>query len=124
MLEFIYGKSKQPQAIDVIELHMVAGLDSLRLRTPLRFDYDPRNAAQGHPSCHLHMIQSYCRCPVIAPVTIGHFVHFVFRHFYPTLWFEHEFFQSLPRKVENRTITQYEESDLHFGCSRIGSIAH
>jgi hypothetical protein len=104
--------------LDLIEIYQEAALDLLRLRSPLRFDYDPRNPTEGHPASHLHMIRSHCRCPVFGPVTLGHFIHFIFCYFYPPLWREHRFLRELPRELGEKTIMPVEEAYLHFGCSR------
>lgn len=42
--------------LDVVELFKVAAIDRLALRSPVRFDYDPRNANDGHPSVHAHFL--------------------------------------------------------------------
>jgi len=95
-----------------------AGLEYLRLRTPLRFEYDPNNASDGHPICHAHFLWSHCRCSVVAPLSLGHFVKFIFHHFYPELWQKHAFLREWPTDLGNRTISGGQESILHFACRR------
>jgi hypothetical protein len=69
--------------------------DRVRLRTPVRFDFAPDDATPDHPESHLTMCEEHCRISVHAPVSLGHFVRFVFRHFYPELWSTHEFLRVL-----------------------------
>ena len=44
--------------LDVFDLYQESGMDKLVLRSPIRFDYDPRNAADGHPAVHVHIVRS------------------------------------------------------------------
>ena len=93
-------------------------LDNFRLRTPIRFDYDPDNARENHPASHLHLCHSECRIPVFAPLSIGHFVHFIFCNFYPELWNECSFLRDHSCDYYADTITLEQKKRLHIGCSR------
>lgn len=59
------------------------------LRSPVRFDFDPRAAGPGHPAVYLTINGSGCRIACVAPVDVLRFTDFVFRHFYPALWAAH-----------------------------------
>lgn len=102
--------------LDVIELYRNQDDSGVRLRSPLRFDYDRANAAEGHPATHLTLVWSHCRWAVIAPLSPGHFIRFVFRHFYPHLWMVHDFIREWPQKSVPRTITNEERGMLHVAC--------
>jgi hypothetical protein len=104
--------------LDLIQLHQEGGMDLLRLRSPLRFEYDPNNADEGHPVSHVHLLWAHSRCSVVAPISIGHFVKFVFSHFYPAIWSEFDFLRKWPTHLEDRTITVSEEEILHFSLRR------
>jgi hypothetical protein len=74
------------------------------LRSVVRFDYDPANAAKGHPASHLTINSVDCRIPCIAPLTPGEFISFIFEHFYPAEKLRlSSFFDSLPtpKRKEN-----------------------
>lgn len=58
----------------------------VRLRSAIRFDYDPGNAGPQHPASHVTLNDACCRIPVRSPVHLRAFVRFVFSHFYPDLW--------------------------------------
>lgn len=90
----------------------------VRLRSPLRFDYEATIKAINHPRVHLTFLWSYCRLAVVAPLSPGHFIRFIFRHFYPELWMVHEFLRKWPLRFLDRTITLEEESLLHISFSR------
>ena len=62
------------------------GVSEVRLRTPIRFDYDLHARSNDHPTSHLTLLTENCRWPVVAPLSPGHFVRFVFRNFYPEVW--------------------------------------
>lgn len=85
--------------------------------TPIRFDYDARDGAPRelvHPASHLTIGQyQHCRIPVSGPVSPGHFVDFVIRHFYtgmelPAVECSLTFAQAFAR-----SITAAEERVLH-----------
>ena len=84
--------------LDYVELLEMEGLQlrddsgrpefnrSLKLRTPVRIDYAPDFASEGHPACHLHLNSQVCRLGVSLPMSVGHFIRFVFSNFYPRHW--------------------------------------
>ena len=104
--------------LDIIQLYQEAGSDYLRLRTPLRFEYDPNNASDDRSICHVHLLWAHCRCSVVAPLSLGHFIKFIFHHFYPDLWQRHSFLREWPTDLGDRTISADQESLLHFACRR------
>lgn len=71
--------------LDVLDLYQEADPGSMLMLSPLRFDFDPRAAAPGHPSAHLTVNTSDCRVACVAPMHVHRFVDFVFRQFYPSL---------------------------------------
>jgi hypothetical protein len=93
----------------------------LRLRSPVRFDYDIDAQGPSHPASHVHISDSECRVPVYAPLSFGHFARFVFRHFYSAEWHEHEFLQTWPVQMPSRSIALAEEAQLHFECRHISA---
>jgi hypothetical protein len=103
--------------LDVFDV-FVEHRDLLRLRTPVRFDYDPINAQVGHPVSHAHLQVESCRCPVVAPIGIGVFIKFIFANFYAEVWKSNSFIREWPADLSSRTIRQDESELLHFSCSR------
>lgn len=83
-----------------------------RARSPLRFDFDERAATPEHPASHLTLVKGDCRWAVFGPLSLGHFVTFVFRHFYPSLWQQHEFIREWPMAVSKRTLPQVGQREL------------
>jgi hypothetical protein len=89
---------------------------SVAMRTPIRFDFDVRAQQVDHPASHVTLNYSHCRCPVVGPLSPGHFVKFIFRQFYPTIWEDYSFLRSWRQSILSRTITRDEELALHIGC--------
>jgi hypothetical protein len=88
----------------------------LRLRATLRFDYDIEKACVGHSGSHLHFCGENSRWPVFGPLSLGHFVQFIFRHHYPDLWWQHQLIRDWPKPFGDRCITQPEEFELFVEC--------
>jgi hypothetical protein len=88
----------------------------LRLRSPLRFDFDRRTAMKGHSASHLHVSSGGCRVPVFGPLSVGHFVRIVFRHFYPSLWSDDPTLRGWKLTQLARSIAQSEEGELYIDC--------
>lgn len=77
--------------LDVIGLYRQNGDDCFRLRTPVRFDYDPHAATSEHPASHMTLNGHECRIPLSGPLTLDQFLEFVFRHFYPSILRDNDF---------------------------------
>lgn len=88
----------------------------LRLRSTLRFDYDTAAHRPDHPCSHVHLSQERMRWAVLGPLSLGHFVRFVFRHFFPDWWAEHEFLRDWPVRHSARTVTEEESHELYVDC--------
>lgn len=84
----------------------------LRMRSPIRFDYDLEAQDEDHPATHLHISHENCRWPVSAPLSVGHFARFVFRHFFPEYWISHAFLRDSVLRPCDRSITPTEELEL------------
>ncbi|MFB9954981.1 DUF2290 domain-containing protein [Cellulomonas denverensis] len=98
---------------DAIELYY--GSTDILLRSQLRFDFDPRASAPGHPAAHLTFNNPQCRIPCVAPVHVLRFLDFVFRHSYPTQRRFHEpFFASGSwRHLGDSVLTANDRSSPH-----------
>ncbi|MDA1051924.1 MAG: DUF2290 domain-containing protein [Planctomycetota bacterium] len=92
-------------------------LELFRLRSPVRFDFDLQRAAINHPASHLHFQHEECRLPIVAPLSVGRFVQFVFHNFYPHWWAEHEFLRDFRRPSVVGSIQAEERHGFHLACS-------
>jgi len=100
---------------DAIQLYMMEKLGDIRLRSPVRFDFAPAQAKPGHPASHLTINSSTCRIACAAPIRIGRFVDFVYRHFYPKAHALHtNFFTALAfGSLGSDCISQEDGEGLH-----------
>lgn len=101
--------------LDVVEAYASSESTGVRLRSPIRFDFSLREGIT-YPNSHVHLLWPHCRCPVFAPLSLGHFIRFVFSNFYPELWYRHSFLQEWPQEPTDRTISPDQECSLHFTC--------
>ncbi|WP_030978940.1 DUF2290 domain-containing protein [Streptomyces sp. NRRL S-1824] len=106
---------RQEPILDVVDLHVAAEPTNMVLHSAIRFDFDPGAAAPGHPAAHLTINSADCRIACAAPMHIGRFTDFIFRHFYPDLWQAHLpfFSRSSTRDAGARTLTDDERNNPH-----------
>jgi hypothetical protein len=83
------------------------------LRSPIRFDYSPRDARSGHPASHMTLNWAHCRLGVTAPLSFGHFVRVIFRNFFPKAWKDHNWLHNMSTRRLDREIFPDEEGDPH-----------
>lgn len=102
--------------MDAIERRADPAEVRLRLRSPVRFDYVRDSGA--HPDSHLHISGPDVRVPVISPLSIGHFVQFVIRHFYESAWADMGLaaVTRWPIAQRSRCISSDDELQLHLAC--------
>ena len=98
---------------DLIELYSEEGTGGVKLRTPVRFDYDPSSWKTSHPASHMTFQWANARIAVSSPLSLGHFIQFVFQNFYPTYWYAHEFLNQWPCDELETTISTEERGVLH-----------
>jgi len=104
----------QIPVLDVIDDYAAGSSEHFRLRTPIRFDYDPSSAKEGHPAAHLTINSADCRIASAAAIRLGEFVDIVFRNFYPDIWKLHPFLDGMDKGLaSSRTITASEMKRAH-----------
>lgn len=85
----------------------------IKLRSPVRFDYSKDATSEGHPSSHLTLVSPSVRIPVRAPLCLGRFLRFVFQHFYPNDWLQHEFIRRWPIRDAQSALSDEELREPH-----------
>lgn len=55
----------------------------IRMRSPIRVDFDSTNNTINHPHSHLHIQNEETRLNTNYPICFNRFVDFIFRNFYP-----------------------------------------
>lgn len=113
------GMLRLDPLLDVVDIHAADNPTGMVLHSAVRFDYDPASAAPGHPASHLTINSAHCRIACAAPMHVGRFADFVFRHFYPHIWFAHRpyFSGGATRRIGERTLTEDERTSPHLSWS-------
>src|SRR5262245_50574456 len=108
---------------DIVTLH--ERVADIVLRSPIRFDYDTGAAKPGHPVAHFTINSAECRIACAAPVHVGRFIDFVYRHFYPELWSAHLpfFAESAHLHIGGPTLTEDDRADMHLAWDARGACA-
>jgi hypothetical protein len=92
--------------------------DRIRLEGPLRFDFDLDAGTNDHPASHLTISRTSCRIPISAPLSLGHFVRFLFRHFYPAEWAGSKALREWACSTGNACLPDIEEDHLYVHWKR------
>ena len=98
-----------------------AGDDLLHI-APVRFDYDLDSHGEDHAACHLTFNRPSCRVPVFGPLSLGHFVRFVFRNFYPDEWSAEPRLRAWALRFGARMITAAQEGEIFVECRQGGRL--
>lgn len=69
---------------------------TLLMRSPIRFDFDKKNASASHPNSHLTFNSQHCRIGCVSPLRVSRFIYFIFKNFYPDIFKDHTYLQTLP----------------------------
>jgi hypothetical protein len=101
---------------DVVDSYLEADALTVVLRSPVRFDFDPNSARDGHPAAHMTINGPDCRIACVAPLHPYRFIDFVFRHFYPVLYAsEPGWFAAAARQhLGERVLALEDASAVHF----------
>lgn len=87
----------------------------LRLRSPLRFDFESENRAVTEPTSHVHINGAGAHIPVHAALSLRQFIDFVLSNYYPS--HSHLLTEFAPDFCD-RSIRPEHEAQLHFDCRR------
>lgn len=90
-----------------------AGL--LRLRSPLRFDFESDDRGSAEPASHVHINESGARIPVHAALSLGEFIAFVISHYFPAY---SNVLKEFEPDFSDRSISAEDEGRLHVDCRR------
>lgn len=81
--DFLYPFDKFLKSLDWIE--------SLRMRSPVRIDYDScHDNCEEHPLIHMHVQDNKTRLNISQPISFYTFVRFIILNFYPDIEFNYD----------------------------------
>lgn len=108
--------------IDFILQKMNEGaLETLRLRSPIRFDYAPDDTKDRHPTVHMHISHEDCRIPVRSPLCLRDFMIFIVDNFYPDLIEITSLYERAGNWNGQDTLTNNEKSKLHMNIFKMAA---
>lgn len=113
-LDTLLGVALESYPIWPADLSADALETPLRLRAPVRFDYEKGRADAVHAESHAHFCADACRIPVSTAMSVGHFVRFIFRHFLPDVWVAHERLRQWPIRQLERATREADPHELFF----------
>lgn len=83
------------------------------MRAPIRFDYAPEHTRDDHAACHAHIAHPECRVPVFGPLSVGHFLRFVFANYYRPSLDLCDGFGGIPDRKYARNLRDTHRGTLH-----------
>lgn len=89
----------------------------IRLSSPIRFDFDAKFCDDKHSHSHVTMNQSTCRLPAYGPVSLGHFIRFIFRYFHEEQFEASDWWQKFFPRVYTRTLANPFPHEFHLQSS-------
>ena len=92
-------------------------LTGIRLASPIRFDFDSEFCDDKHAHSHLTINRQGCRVPAFGPVSLGHFMRFVFRYFYEAEFDSPGWWPEVQPKVFTKTLDHPAPHEFHIESS-------
>lgn len=84
----------------------------LRMRSPVRIDFDPDCESESHPSVHMHTQHYEARIHIDKPICFSKFVKYIFENFYPHIDIECEKWNILNFSYQKPKISKYTFSSI------------
>ena len=92
-VEIDFNDSGEESPIDIINLFL-EDVESYRMRSPIRIDFDLSKDTIDHPKAHIHTQHPKSRMNTISPICFNTFVKFIFNHYYPMVVLDNKYFPS------------------------------
>lgn len=84
----------------------------VRMRSPIRIDFDPNKEAVTHPMVHLHTENYETRINIGEPICFNKFIKYIFLNFYPDIQIDFTKWNFLKFKYQKPKITKYKYSSI------------
>lgn len=85
---------------------------NIRMRSPIRIDFDSTNNTKNHPHSHLHIQNAETRINTVYPVCFNRFIDFIFKNFYPQYIFQISQSDFINYKIHNLYDENYTSSKI------------
>lgn len=80
---------------------------NIRMRSPVRIDFDCNNNKRDHPHSHLHIQHEETRIYTGSPICFNRFIDFIFRNFYPEFTFSFSQYDFINYKLPDLETIDY-----------------
>jgi hypothetical protein len=91
--------------------------ESVLMRTPIRFDFAPQQAATLHPASHVTFNDPSCRVPARCPLGFDTFMKFIFENFYSDILEHPTIKKALVFQQEPECLTAQDRKRAHLHWS-------
>lgn len=92
--------------IEIVKLFL-EDIDSFRMRSPIRIDFDNSNDTFDHPRAHIHTQHPESRMNTVGPICFNTFVKFIYNHYYPETKLKNTNFPATPIKYTSNKEIDY-----------------
>lgn len=89
----------------------------LRMRSPVRIDFDAENDKENHPRSHMHIQHHECRINTSNPICFNKFMKHILINYYPemSIDFKHWDYLTYHYKEMHRIKCYYNKTKVNFG---------
>lgn len=92
-------------------------ISNTRLVSPIRFDFDFYFTDDKHAKSHLSLNKQTCRIPAYGPISLGHFMQFIFRYFYEEDYDDNGWWPAVRPRVTAKTLGYPRPHEFHLESS-------
>lgn len=85
---------------------------NIRMRSPIRIDFDSANNKKDHPCCHMHIENEETRINTASPICFNRFIDFIFRNFYPQFVLPFSEFDFINYKIPELEVMDFLFSEV------------
>lgn len=87
-------------------------MKKVRMRSPIRIDFDPESESITHPLVHMHTQHHQSRIHVDKPICFAKFIQYIFQNFYPHIELDFSKWNFLGFTYPKSKIQQYKFSSV------------
>jgi hypothetical protein len=84
----------------------------VRMRSPVRIDFDPTAASDTHPAVHMHTQHHECRIRIDSPICFNRFVKYILSNYYPHIPNQSYSFNMLTFTYDKQKETTFEGTNI------------
>ena len=85
----------------------------IKMRSPIRIDFDSSNNTSTHPQSHMHIQHEDTRLNTNEPICFNRFVDFIFRNFYPDYNFSFSEYDYIRYRIPQYRKIEYIASQVN-----------